>query len=229
MTMEWKGVMPAITTCFDENLNIDHDFTAKHVNWLVDNGCTGIVTNGSLGEGGTFSMDEKIALWKTVVGAVGDRVPVVAAIASMTTADAIEESGARDIKDVFRNELDVSVLSGPTRFSIGADSSMRGARSIARHSAGGRVRLPILFDSASTSTGRAGSSPASRFISVDSNHFCDGCGLPASAPKSEPRCSARPSRSRTCTPRLPTLASMSVLPHPVPPSSSTNRKSSSSS
>lgn len=80
--------MPAITTCFDADLNIDHEFTARHVNWLVDNGCTGIVTNGSLGEGGTFSLEEKISLWKTVVDTVGDRVPVVAAIASMTTADA---------------------------------------------------------------------------------------------------------------------------------------------
>lgn len=92
MTMNWTGVMPAITTCFDENLNIDHEFTAKHVNWLVDNGCTGIVTNGSLGEGGTFSLEEKIALWKTVVEAVGNRVPVVAAIASMTTADACAQA-----------------------------------------------------------------------------------------------------------------------------------------
>lgn len=92
MTMEWKGVMPAITTCFDEHLNIDHGFTARHVNWLVENGCTGIVTNGSLGEGGTLSMDEKIALWKTVAGAVGDRVPVVAAIASMTTAEACAQA-----------------------------------------------------------------------------------------------------------------------------------------
>jgi 4-hydroxy-tetrahydrodipicolinate synthase len=86
--MNWTGVMPAITTCFDTDLNIDHEFTARHVNWLVDNGCTGIVTNGSLGEGGTFTLEEKISLWKTVVDAVGDRVPVVAAIASMTTADA---------------------------------------------------------------------------------------------------------------------------------------------
>lgn len=92
MTMNWTGVMPAITTCFDESLNIDHEFTARHVNWLVDNGCTGIVTNGSLGEGGTFSLEEKIALWKTVVGAIGDRVPVVAAIASMTTADACAQA-----------------------------------------------------------------------------------------------------------------------------------------
>jgi 1-pyrroline-4-hydroxy-2-carboxylate deaminase len=82
--MEWKGVMPAITTCFDENLNIDHEFTAKHVKWLVENGCTGIVTNGSLGEGA--------ALWKTCVDAVGDRVPVIAAIAALTTEDAIKQA-----------------------------------------------------------------------------------------------------------------------------------------
>ena len=92
MKMNWVGVMPAITTCFTEDLQIDHEFTAKHVSWLVENGCTGIVTNGSLGEGGALTLDEKKALWRTVVGAVGDRVPVIAAIASMTTADAIEQS-----------------------------------------------------------------------------------------------------------------------------------------
>ena len=92
MTINWTGVMPAITTCFDEDLNIDHEFTAKHVTWLVDNGCTGIVTNGSLGEGGALSINEKIALWKTCVEAVGDRVPIIAAIASMTTADACAQA-----------------------------------------------------------------------------------------------------------------------------------------
>lgn len=94
--MNWTGVMPAITTCFDEQLNIDHDFTARHVAWLVDHGCTGIVTNGSLGEGGTFTLDEKIALWKTCVSSVGSRVPIVAAIASMTTADAIVQARAAE-------------------------------------------------------------------------------------------------------------------------------------
>ncbi|HEX6126902.1 MAG TPA: dihydrodipicolinate synthase family protein [Pyrinomonadaceae bacterium] len=89
MTMDWSGVMPAITTCFDESLKIDHEFTSRHVKWLVENGCTGIVTNGSLGEGGTLSLEEKIALWKTCVSAVGHKVPIVAAIASMTTDDAV--------------------------------------------------------------------------------------------------------------------------------------------
>ena len=92
MTMNWRGVMPAITTAFDQQLNIDHSFVAQHCNWLVDNGCTGIVTPGSLGESATLTVDEKQALWKTAIGAVGDRVPVVAAIASLSTTEAIDLS-----------------------------------------------------------------------------------------------------------------------------------------
>lgn len=92
--MNWHGVMPAITTCFDEELDIDLEFTAKHVKWLVDNGCTGIVCNGSLGEGAALSLDEKIALWETCVEAVGDRVPVVAAIAAYSTVDAVDQACA---------------------------------------------------------------------------------------------------------------------------------------
>jgi 4-hydroxy-tetrahydrodipicolinate synthase len=89
MKMKWAGVMPATTTAFDEKLNIDHDLVAKHARWLIDNGCTGIVTPGSLGESATLSFDEKLAIWKTVIDAVGSRVPVVAAIASLSTAEAV--------------------------------------------------------------------------------------------------------------------------------------------
>ena len=89
MTMTWAGVMPATTTAFDKELNIDHDFVAKHASWLIDNGCTGIVTPGSLGESATLTVAEKESVWKTVIDAVGDRVPVVAAIASLSTAEAV--------------------------------------------------------------------------------------------------------------------------------------------
>ena len=57
--MNWKGVMPAITTCFDQNIAVDHGFMADHCRWLLENGCTGIVTLGSLGEGATLSFEEK--------------------------------------------------------------------------------------------------------------------------------------------------------------------------
>ena len=90
--MTWRGVMPATTTPFNEDLTIDYAFGAKHCNWLVDHGCTGIVTPGSLGESATLTLEEKLALWSTVVNAVGDRVPVVAAIASLSTAEAVDLS-----------------------------------------------------------------------------------------------------------------------------------------
>src|ERR1041385_5111519 len=89
MKMKWAGVMPATTTAFDEELKIDHEFVGRHAKWLVDHGCTGIVTPGSLGESATLSFEEKLAIWKTVIDAVGDRVPVVAAIASLSTAEAV--------------------------------------------------------------------------------------------------------------------------------------------
>src|ERR1044071_6304597 len=90
MKMKWAGVMPATTTAFDEELNIDHEFVGRHAKWLIDNGCTGIVTPGSLGESATLSFEEKLAIWNTVIDAVGDRVPVIAAIASLSTTEAVK-------------------------------------------------------------------------------------------------------------------------------------------
>lgn len=87
--MNWKGVMPAITTCFNKDLSVDHAFIAEHARWLLDNGCTGIVALGSLGEGATLSFDEKLAILRTFVNAIHGRGPVVAAISSLTTSEAV--------------------------------------------------------------------------------------------------------------------------------------------
>lgn len=57
--MKWKGVMPAITTCFDEKGQVDHAFMEDHIKWLVENGCTGVVALGSLGEGATLSFPRR--------------------------------------------------------------------------------------------------------------------------------------------------------------------------
>ena len=90
MQMEWTGVMPATTTAFDANLEVDHAFVAKHAKWLIDHGCTAIVTPGSLGESATLTVEEKLAIWSTVIKAVDERAPVVAAIASLSTAEAVK-------------------------------------------------------------------------------------------------------------------------------------------
>ena len=92
--MNWKGVMPAITTCFDEARKIDHGFTAGYCRWLLDNGCTGVVALGSLGEGATLSFEERVQIVRTCVNAVEGRAPVVAAISALSTAEAVAQAKA---------------------------------------------------------------------------------------------------------------------------------------
>src|SRR5213080_3380878 len=87
--MNWNGVMPAITTCFDADLQVDHVFMAKHCRWLLDAGCTGIVPLGSLGEGATLSFDEKVQILRTCVTAVKGRAPVLASISALSTSEAV--------------------------------------------------------------------------------------------------------------------------------------------
>jgi 4-hydroxy-tetrahydrodipicolinate synthase len=87
--MNWNGVMPAVTTCFNQDLGVDHRFVAEHCRWLLDNGCVGIVALGSLGEGATLSFDEKLEILRTCVKAVQNRGPVVASISALTTSEAV--------------------------------------------------------------------------------------------------------------------------------------------
>jgi len=86
--MKWSGVIPAMTTCFDERLQVDHGFMARHARWMLANGCTGIIALGSLGEAATLTFAEKEAILRNVVaGANG--APVVAAISALSTAEAV--------------------------------------------------------------------------------------------------------------------------------------------
>lgn len=87
--MNWTGVIPAMTTAFHEDLSVGHDFVARHAAWMIEAGCTGIVALGSLGEGATLSFEEKAAILKTCVKALGDRAPVAAGISSLSTAEAV--------------------------------------------------------------------------------------------------------------------------------------------
>jgi len=81
--------MPAMTTAFDPRLNVDLAFLSRHARWLRDNGCSGIVCLGSLGEAATLTFEEKIAIVKTTVAAVSPTIPVVAAVSALSTAEAV--------------------------------------------------------------------------------------------------------------------------------------------
>ena len=84
----WNGVLPAITTPFNADGTVDHEFLARHVAMMLDAGCTGIVPLGSLGETATLSFVEKQAVLQTVVKTAGKRA-VVPGVAALATDEAV--------------------------------------------------------------------------------------------------------------------------------------------
>jgi 4-hydroxy-tetrahydrodipicolinate synthase len=88
--MKWHGVFPAITTPFQPDLTLDEGFLGTHVDWLVQKGCTGIVALGSLGEGATLTTAEKARVLEVCRDATSGRVPLVAGISGLGTAEAVE-------------------------------------------------------------------------------------------------------------------------------------------
>lgn len=94
--MKWAGVIPATTTAFKSDYSVDHSFIAKHARWLIDNGCSGVVALGSLGESATLRFDEKVAILKTLVAAADGKFPVVAGIASLSTLEAVDLAKAAE-------------------------------------------------------------------------------------------------------------------------------------
>lgn len=85
----WHGVMPAITTPFKPDLSVDHEFMSRHISWLIDAGCRGIVPLGSLGEGATLTFEEKVRILSTCVSACQSKIPVIAGVSSLSTAEAV--------------------------------------------------------------------------------------------------------------------------------------------
>ncbi|HEU0005306.1 MAG TPA: dihydrodipicolinate synthase family protein, partial [Terriglobia bacterium] len=88
--MSWKGVIPALTTCFKSDLSVDYSFVGKHIGWVIDHGCTGVVIGGSLGEGATLTSEEKLEIIALGVRTVGQRASIVAGVSALSTREAVE-------------------------------------------------------------------------------------------------------------------------------------------
>jgi dihydrodipicolinate synthase/N-acetylneuraminate lyase len=90
----WRGISVALTTPFDARYEVDRAGLIGHARWLVDSKVDSLVVGGSLGEGATLRATEKAMMIETLVGEVGTRVPIVAAVASARTGDAVDDARA---------------------------------------------------------------------------------------------------------------------------------------
>ncbi|MFI9820617.1 dihydrodipicolinate synthase family protein [Streptomyces sp. NPDC052013] len=98
----WRGVLVATALPLNDDLSVNLDRYAEHCSWLIDNGCDGVVPNGSLGEYQVLTPEERARVVETAVAAVGgERVmPGVAAYGSAEArrwAEQAAEAGCRAV------------------------------------------------------------------------------------------------------------------------------------
>jgi 1-pyrroline-4-hydroxy-2-carboxylate deaminase len=103
LTCNWAGVFPAATTQFDANLQVDIAATQAVQSALVRDGVHGLVLLGTVGENNSLSADEKRAVLRAAVEAVGGKVPLITGVSEFTTASAV--AYARDAERIGVNGL----------------------------------------------------------------------------------------------------------------------------
>jgi 4-hydroxy-tetrahydrodipicolinate synthase len=84
----WRGIMVATTLPLREDLSVDYDAYAEHVRRLLDNGCDGVVPNGSLGEYQTLTEAERAQVVRVAVEAAGDGARVMPGVSAYGSAEA---------------------------------------------------------------------------------------------------------------------------------------------
>jgi 4-hydroxy-tetrahydrodipicolinate synthase len=82
-------LLTAMVTPFDADGCLDTAAAARLANHLVDLGCDGLVVSGTTGESPTTTDEEKLALLRTVLEAVGDRARIVAGAGTYDTAHSV--------------------------------------------------------------------------------------------------------------------------------------------
>jgi 4-hydroxy-tetrahydrodipicolinate synthase len=87
--MRFEGVIPAVLTPFDEGGGVDTAVLAGAAEWLIEEGVTGLVANGTMGEAQSLSASERRLVIETLVAAADGRVQVTAGISSVTPAASI--------------------------------------------------------------------------------------------------------------------------------------------
>ena len=92
MSINWKGVFPALTTKFDSNDCLDLVMFEKNLSAQLEAGVDGIILGGTLGESSVLTLQEKEALVRFCVESVAGSVPVVMNIAEGSTREAVAQA-----------------------------------------------------------------------------------------------------------------------------------------
>jgi 4-hydroxy-tetrahydrodipicolinate synthase len=87
--MHFEGVIPAVVTPFDDSGSVDTDALAATAEWLIEEGVTGLVGTGTMGEAQSLDASERRLVIETLAAAANGRVSVTAGVSSGTPGASI--------------------------------------------------------------------------------------------------------------------------------------------
>ena len=135
MKFEWKGVMPAVTTKFNQDDTLDLKMFRKNIEAQVEAGVHGIVLGGSLGEASTLTAEEKNVLIKETIQIVEGKIPVIMTIAEQATTMALQA-----VKDAQESGANGLMILPPMRYKSTDYETVEYFKEIARS-----TELPIMI------------------------------------------------------------------------------------
>lgn len=135
MSIQWKGVMPAVTTKFTEKDTLDLEMFETNIKEQVDAGVHGIVLGGTLGEASTLLEEEKRSLTRATVEIVQGKVPVLMNVAEQSTKGAIEAAQQAE-----QDGAEGLMMLPPMRYKAGDRETVEYFKSVANSTS-----LPIMI------------------------------------------------------------------------------------
>ncbi|MBR0271206.1 MAG: 4-hydroxy-tetrahydrodipicolinate synthase [Methanobrevibacter sp.] len=88
--MNFEGTYVAMVTPFDKNREIDEEGFRSNINYLIDQGVTGLVGAGTTGESATVSHEDHRRIIDILVDEVDGRVETIAGTGSNATSEALD-------------------------------------------------------------------------------------------------------------------------------------------
>ncbi len=132
--MRFPGIIPAVTTPFDAQGEVDLAGLERNLAALLEAGVHGIVATGTMGEAGSLSAAERRAVVAAVARAADARVPVIAGVSAGTPAAVIAH--ATDAAEAGAGAL---MLLPPLNYQADADEIVAFYRTV-----GDAIGLPII-------------------------------------------------------------------------------------
>ncbi|MGK0413651.1 MAG: 4-hydroxy-tetrahydrodipicolinate synthase [Polaribacter sp.] len=94
------GTGVALITPFTDDLTVDVDALIKLVNFNIENGTNYLVINGTTGESGTISKEEKQLIIDIIVKTNNKRLPLVLGIGGNNTLEVVKELQTIDVSEI---------------------------------------------------------------------------------------------------------------------------------